>query len=320
MVDSARWNDFEFRDDDIVISTPPKSGTTWTQMICALLIFRKPRLSQPLTLLSPWLDMDAADLPEILEGLEAQEHRRFIKTHTPLDGLPYRREVTYLCTARDPRDAFMSMDNHHKNMRPEFVERMLEALRSSEADSTDPNHADEEEPSTQDTSPLSPEEALRIQFREWIADDGLPWRDDRPMGAPSVFHHVQSFWTYRNLPNIHLIHYSDLLRDLEGEMRRIARLLEIQIDEDLWPDLIEAATFEKMKEKAETLAPESDKDMWTSREQFFHKGTSGQWRSVLGNEELSLYRAAMKERLDPDLAEWLEEGRHRTKDDAATPT
>ena len=31
-------------------------------------------------------------------------------------------------------------------------------------------------------------------------------------------------------------------------------------------------------------------------------------RGVLGDEELSLYRAAMNERLDPELAEWLENG------------
>ena len=34
--DSARWEGFTFRGDDIVISTPAKCGTTWTQMICAL--------------------------------------------------------------------------------------------------------------------------------------------------------------------------------------------------------------------------------------------------------------------------------------------
>ena len=128
MVDSARWDDFKFRDGDIIISTPPKSGTTWTQMILALLIFQKPELDEPLTALSPWLDMAAAPIETVLAQLEAQTHRRFIKTHTPLDGLPYHENVTYLCVARDPRDAFMSMDGHHKNMRPEFIERMIEAM------------------------------------------------------------------------------------------------------------------------------------------------------------------------------------------------
>jgi hypothetical protein len=34
--DSARWDGFMFRPDDIVISTPAKCGATWMQTICAL--------------------------------------------------------------------------------------------------------------------------------------------------------------------------------------------------------------------------------------------------------------------------------------------
>lgn len=316
MVDSARWDNFKFRDGDIVISTPPKSGTTWMQMICALLIFQKPELDEPLTDLSPWIDMDAASIDDVLARLEAQTHRRFIKTHTPLDGLPYEKEAIYLCVARDPRDAFMSMDGHHKNMRPEFVERMIEAMSKAREDAGEARTEESAEPgSTATTTPMpkpsaeptTPEE-FRTKFRGWIADDGLPWRPDQPMGAPTVLHHTQSFWTFRHLPNIHMLHYSDLLRDLDGQMRRLADFLDIAVDEAVWPALVEAATFEKMKGNAEMLVPEADKNMWTNRQGFFHKGKGDQWQGVLGDEELRLYRAAMKERIEPELAEWLENG------------
>jgi hypothetical protein len=46
--DSARWLGFPFRQGDIVISTRSKTGTTWVQMICALLIFQDPELPAPL--------------------------------------------------------------------------------------------------------------------------------------------------------------------------------------------------------------------------------------------------------------------------------
>ena len=307
MVDSARWDDFKFRSGDIIISTPPKSGTTWTQMLCALLIFQKVEFDEPLTMLSPWLDMDAAPIEPVLAGLDAQTHRRFIKTHTPLDGLPYNDNATYLCVARDPRDAFMSMDNHHKNMRPEFIEKMIEAMREAATTAGDADAPSMPSLSSDPTRPTTPEE-FRAKFHTWIADDGLPWRPDRPMGAPCVLHHAQTFWNFRHLPNIHLLHYSDLLRDLEGQMRRLALILEIEIDESQWPALVEAATFEKMKGRAEMLVPETDKDMWSSQKGFFHKGTANQWRGILGDEEISLYRAAMDDRLEPDLADWLENG------------
>lgn len=43
--DSTIWNDFGFRDDDIVIATYAKSGTTWMQQIVSQLCSRGPRIS-----------------------------------------------------------------------------------------------------------------------------------------------------------------------------------------------------------------------------------------------------------------------------------
>ena len=100
--DSARWIGFPYRDDDIVIGTRSKTGTTWVQMICALLIFQQPRLPAPIAQLSPWLDHLIAPREQVLAQLAAQQHRRFIKTHTPLDGIPLDPRVTYLVTARHP--------------------------------------------------------------------------------------------------------------------------------------------------------------------------------------------------------------------------
>src|SRR3954452_22456028 len=100
--DSRRWLSFPFRAGDIVISTPRKSGTTWAQMICALLIFQTPDLPAPLSTLSPWLDWLIVPRAEVLARLAAQRHRRFIKTHTPLDGIPLYPRATYIVVARHP--------------------------------------------------------------------------------------------------------------------------------------------------------------------------------------------------------------------------
>src|SRR6266516_6062253 len=126
LADNSRWNDFEFRPDDIVISTPSKCGTTWMQMICALLIFGDAVLPRPLTELSPWLDIETASISNVSATLAAQRHRRFIKTHTPLDGLPFDERVTYICVGRDPRDAAISSDHHLGNMHREVLVRARE--------------------------------------------------------------------------------------------------------------------------------------------------------------------------------------------------
>jgi hypothetical protein len=106
--DSSRWDSFELRSGDIITSTPPKCGTTWTHMIGALLILQEPELS-------PWIDMVTRARTDVFADLQAQTHRRFIKTHTPLDGIPNDPTVTYICVGRDPRDVALSMDRHNDN-------------------------------------------------------------------------------------------------------------------------------------------------------------------------------------------------------------
>ena len=116
MTDSARWEGFEFRPGDIVISTPPKCGTTWMQMLCALLIFGGPEFPGRLADLSPWMEIQTESREEVFAALATQRHRRFIKTHTPLDGLPFDESVTYIAVGRDPRDVAVSWAHHFDNM------------------------------------------------------------------------------------------------------------------------------------------------------------------------------------------------------------
>src|SRR3954466_2913061 len=113
--DSSRWEGFELRPGDIIISTPPKCGTTWTQMICALLVLQEPELPLPLDTLSPWIDMVTRPRTAVFAALAARAPRRFIKTHTPLDGIPNDPTVTYICVGRDPRDVALSIDRHTDN-------------------------------------------------------------------------------------------------------------------------------------------------------------------------------------------------------------
>ena len=97
--------------------------STWTQMFSAMLIFDGPAFPGPLEQISPWLDMCNRPLDDVPAELAAQTHRRFIKTHTPLDGLEVREDVTYVVTGHDPHDVAVSFDHHAENMDYEhFVE------------------------------------------------------------------------------------------------------------------------------------------------------------------------------------------------------
>jgi aryl sulfotransferase len=119
---------------------------------------------------------------------------------------------------------------------------------------------------------------------------------------------VQSWWHFRHLPNIQLVHYADMLENTEREIRRIAAFLEIDVPERAWPAILQAVSFAEMKRQGERYAPGGGQFWKGGASTFLHKGTNGRWRDVLSDEEMSLYDAACKRALTPECREWLENG------------
>lgn len=275
-VDTNRWDLVPPRAGDIIVAVASKMGTTWTQMLCALLV-HGPQLPRPLPELSPWLDGGAWDYPEdTVEVFNAQPWRRVIKTHTPLHALKCRRDAFYVTCGRDPRDAFLSGLDHGANS----------ALPGGR-----------EPPSDHDRAFAS---VLRATSQE---------------GAPGLLDHVASFWAYRRLPNLLFLHYDDMSGDLEGEMARLATFLGIARSPDEIRALTERAHFGVMRSQADDLAPGSKVvGRWKSNADFFRKGRRGEWREVFSPETQALYVATTRGRYDPTMLDWLENGRSATGD------
>jgi len=282
--DSGRWERFDLRPDDIVISTRSKSGTTWMQMICALLVLRTPALPAPLASLSPWLDWLVEPEEEVFARLAAQSHRRFIKTHTPLDGLPVGSGVTYVVVARHPLDVAVSLYHQAANLDRQRIAELT-------------------------GKPLTARRA-RLPLEEWLASwaaaDVGP-RDELD-SLPGVLHHLTDAWQRRSGGHVLLVHYDDLLADLEGQMRQLADRLGIAVSEPEWPALVEAATFQRMRARADEVAPDPS-GILKDRAAFFRGGVSGSGEALLSPEQLARYRARVAELAPPDLVGWLH--RHR---------
>ena len=292
IMDSQRWEGFQFRDDDIVISTASKCGTTWMQMQCALLLFQDPALPAPLTRLSPWVDIQTETRESVMSVLEAQTHRRFIKTHTPLDGIPWDDRVTYITVGRDPRDVALSWDNHMGNLNIEKV--LNQRIEVAGAD-------DLEELLTPEM--LAPPEDPIVRFWTWIENGSID--DPDISGLPSLINHLHTFWVKRDLPNVALFRYEDMKADLDASMRRLASLLGVEVDEAKWPTLVEAATFDKMRDRASDLAPQVTHEFWQDDARFFHVGGSGQWRAFFDDAAQERYDKRLDEIADRELVAWL---------------
>ena len=298
-IDSTRWADFMPRDDDIVISTSIKSGTTWVQTIVRELIVRgstrgDSQKSEQIPLLdngsSFWIEAAfSRNLEEMHAKLEAQEHRRFIKSHVPMDGLPFFPQVKYLVIGRDARDVFMSLWNHYSNYQDAFYKQL-----------------DEASPWLTEPCPRCPDD-IHTFWQNWMNTGAFDWEHE---GYPfwGNMHHVQTWWQSRHLPNVQLFHYADLLRDPIGEISQMANFLEIDLSEEVVSSIVEYTSLAAMRQRKQD-AGGSHGFLKGGGNTFYFKGTNGRWREVLSDSELAMYENTKAQVLSSDCARWLEAGR-----------
>jgi aryl sulfotransferase len=289
--DTRIWDSFELRAGDIIVCTPPKTGTTWTQRIVGMLLAQS---AEPRQIMEeqPWLDARFIPQAEVAAALSAVEGRRGLKSHSPLTALPLHDDVLYINVARDPRDAVMSFHNHNLNFTDEFLAGM------------DQNGLDD--PMIGAPFPRAPENP-RAFFRRWLRDPEYAPFDDFTIAE--FFEIENSFWEARARPNVLLVHYNDLKADRAGEMRRIAQFCGIETPEPLFAEMVEAAGFASMKRDGAQLIGLAEVAFKGGADAFLHKGTNERWRSVLTDTDLADYRAALDERAPADLARWLAHGR-----------
>jgi len=290
-LDSTRWDHVPYREDDIVITTPYKCGTTWTQQItCALLHGTGVPITHELT---PWIDSRfGGQIEDVARIADSQTNRRFFKSHLALDGTRWDERVRFVVVGRDSRDVFMSLLNHYDA----YGDAALGRLNTSDTPG----------------DPMPKFDGNVQEFwRAWISRGSFPWESD---GWPfwSFHHHLSTWWTARDQPNVLFVHYADLKADPVAEVTRLADFLGIRKTHKEIDEVVTATEFSAMKKlalknEAETGGP-NGAFIEGGIERFIFKGTNGRWRDVLTDEDLAQYQAKMMT-LEPSLRVWLEGGR-----------
>ena len=213
----------EWRDGDIVISVPAKSGTTWTMNIVHQLREGGDPDFEDLYVEVPWLELVAG--PNVtrsqrLANFEAMpaNRRRVFKTHSPPGPLPYRapgsgRDVKYVVVVRNPEEAAVSMHP--------FIAAHSDAwFRLWQ----------------------TPREAfVRPDFATFFNDVG------RDLLVGTLFGFMAAWWPLRRAPNVLLLHFADMKRDHEGSVRKIAEFLDLRPEPEQWPTVLECTSFRWMK-------------------------------------------------------------------------
>ncbi|MDH5233264.1 MAG: sulfotransferase domain-containing protein, partial [Gammaproteobacteria bacterium] len=203
--------------------------------------------------------------------------------HLPLDALVYSPKAKYLYIARDGRDVLWSYYHHHSNHTESFYE-MLNAVCG---------------PNVEPFSP--PQDEIVEYYRKWLEQDGYPiW---------SFWENIATWWEYRHLPNLLMLHFGALKEDMPSEIRRIAQFLDITIDENKWDLILEYCSFEYMKAHAGQVAPLGGSLWEGGAKTFINKGNNGRWRDTLSDADSARYDALALEKLGPECAYWLATGK-----------
>jgi aryl sulfotransferase len=231
----------------------------------------------------PWLDARFRPFEPMMDVLKSQTHRRSIKTHLPLDALAFSAKAQYLVVGRDARDIVWSAYNHQDS----YTDEVLAALNS---------------PAGRPGAPVSrPDRDIRDYYLHFLDHDDLPG-----FGFTPLWPHIQGWWNARRLPNVLLVHYANLKTDLEGEIRRIAKFLKVEIEEQVLPAIVEHCGFEYMRETASAAGGLAN--FRGGARTFFHKGVNGRWKDVLSPAEIARCDEVAARNLTTDCAHWLATG------------
>ncbi len=271
-----RWATWVPRQGDILVCTPSKCGTTWTQTIIAQLLSGGDGLAGPIPVISPWVDSALGEADEVAHELASQSDRRVVKTHTSADGFPVWEGVHVVAVYRHPLDVFLSLRKHGANMKNR------------------PDH------------PMN--RPVSEAFADYLSLDVTPNDIDRDSLSLLVDHYNRTVASDR-LPSLTVLHYADMMADRRGAISGLADALEIEVSDAELTRIVEATGFSSMKAEAASFVPEGGKGFWNNDAAFFDRGGTGKWEGILSDEDLARYDVRMSSLVpDSDTRHWLEEG------------
>ena len=275
-----------FVEGDIVVADPFKAGTTWTQRIVQQILQNGEEKEGGLSDTSPWLDSSWGNHAEMLTVLKHQREtgkRRVMKSHLPADALPIAPEARYVFVGRNGKDLGISFHNYLYN----FSAPTMSTINQIHAESSG------------DPTPLVIPKDMQEFFDKWLDTNGFDCCD--------LLDIMKSWWQLRDEPNVLLLHYSELKKDLPGQIARLAEFFSIDPKSLRMEAIVEHCSFDYMSERAEKMAPFGGKHM-SSAKAFFHKGLKRDHRTELSPEQVRRFDRVALEKLGEECAHWLETG------------
>eukprot|EP00516_Mucochytrium_quahogii_P005208 CAMPEP_0203762002 /NCGR_PEP_ID=MMETSP0098-20131031/14975_1 /ASSEMBLY_ACC=CAM_ASM_000208 /TAXON_ID=96639 /ORGANISM=" , Strain NY0313808BC1" /LENGTH=353 /DNA_ID=CAMNT_0050656229 /DNA_START=69 /DNA_END=1127 /DNA_ORIENTATION=- len=100
---------------------------------------------------------------------------------------------------------------------------------------------------------------------------------------------IRNWWQFRNEPNVLLLHYSDVLNDTPGSLRRIAKYLDLQVPDQALKNIAERVSIKFMRARNSRYLYRYGKDreslvIKSTKGSIIRKGGTGDYKSVMSPE------------------------------------
>ena len=271
---AGRW-----REGDIVVSAPAKSGTTWAMNIVHQLRAGGDEQLQDLYAEVPWLEFFETPYQTKQQlytrwGRLPRWYPRAFKTHAEPPRTPYNSSVRYVVVMRDPRDAISSFLPFLHTVTDEAMDYW-------------------------DTPPSVREQWFRGNSTVTVMT-----------AFAGYFRYGQLFtdflkgwWPYRHATNVLLLHYSDMKADRAGSVRKVYDFLGFSLTPSKLDRVVELTSFEYMKKHGGKYTMQTlDVSIWEPTA-LTRTGKVG--GSSLPAEVLSVFDEVVQSELEPEQLQWL---------------
>ncbi len=218
---AAAFADYVTTEHDVIVSTYPKSGTTWTIQIAYQLGFLGAGEFDEIDAVVPWPDKlipidnnpaldDHAHLADSPTGLHV------IKSHLEAEYMPTAGDGRFITVIRNPKDMLVSLIHFENEFNELLFSHTIPAATFADAFVTD-----------------------RFLYQQWPA-------------------FIDSWWQLRSRPDVLVLFYEDMRADAQAAVRQIAAFLEIEPTDEQLAAVIERSSFDYMRANAEAFAPPAE--------------------------------------------------------------